>query len=280
MLFFMYKTGQLSYDMYKRYALLDERFRIQDKIDAWNAVFVEGKENFDKWEKENEVGRKVLATLRTVWLVEERSLKKKGLKRIRKRSRYRLVQLVYDGAYFTGRFVASLWRLISGGGSSQELSEFLRGIRVDISKSRLDEIGSRIGACVAALVAVNITGALFTLSPAFLGILAIGLGLMWPTWFPELLDRTKRLMQDTRARGRGEEEKTPSALPPGGRTVDKSRYSFYITREGKKRYYRVTQTPPFRQRQDEVNPGFRWPWQKPQEPQRPNFFDISTWNKF
>ena len=30
---------------------------------------------FDKWEKQNEVGRKVLAGLRTTWLVEELSLK-------------------------------------------------------------------------------------------------------------------------------------------------------------------------------------------------------------
>ena len=34
-LFFMYKTGQLSYSMWRRYADLDGRFQIQDKIDAW-----------------------------------------------------------------------------------------------------------------------------------------------------------------------------------------------------------------------------------------------------
>lgn len=232
-------------------------------------MFVEGKENFDKWEKENEVGRKVLATLRTAWLVEERSLKRK----VRKRSRYRVVQLLYDGAYFAGRLVASLWRLISGQGSTQELSEFLRGIQLDISKARLDEIGSRIGACITALIAVNITGALFTLSPTFLGIIAIFLGLVWPTWFPELLDRTRRLTEDTRAKGRGDETKERQSKK-GTRGVDKNRYSFYITRDGKKRYYRVTQTPLFRQRQNEVKQGFRWPWQKPEEPKRPSIFDF------
>ena len=75
-IFFMYKTGQLSYEYYKSYASLDDKFGIQSKIDAWNAKFMEGKVAFDSWEKENEVGRKVLATLRTVWLVEERSIKK------------------------------------------------------------------------------------------------------------------------------------------------------------------------------------------------------------
>ena len=38
--FFMYKTGQLSYEYYKSYALLDKRLSIQKKIDAWNARFV------------------------------------------------------------------------------------------------------------------------------------------------------------------------------------------------------------------------------------------------
>lgn len=76
---FLFKTGQLSYDYYQRYQSLDQRFGIQRKMDAWNARFVQGKRNFDAWERENEIGRKVLATLRTAWLVEE--------KRGRRRSR-------------------------------------------------------------------------------------------------------------------------------------------------------------------------------------------------
>eukprot|EP00977_Amphora_coffeiformis_P012006 scaffold2954_cov171-Amphora_coffeaeformis.AAC.8 len=270
-LFFMYKTGQLSYSMWRKYADLDGRYKIQDKIDAWNAVFIEGKENFDRWEKENEVGRKVLATVRTIWLVEERSLKKKGLKRVRKRSRYRVIQVIYDGAYFTGRFVASLWRLISGGGTSLELSEFLRGIRLDISKAQIDTIGRRIGAVMAALVGVNIAGALYTLSPGFLMLLAIAAGLVWPTWFPELIDRCRRLAEETRARGRGEngQEEALSA-----RGVDKSRYHYYVNRDGKKKYYRVTQTSRLRKRQKSEQKRFRWPWQKPEEPERRSFLDF------
>ena len=232
-----------------------------------NAVFVEGKENFDKWEKENEVGRKVLATLRTAWLVEERSLKKK---RRGTRSRYRVIQLIYDGAYFAGRFVSSAWRLVSGGGTSEELSEFLRGIRVDISAARLDSIGNRIGAMVAALVAVNIAGALYAISPPFLTLLAVGIGLVWPTWFPELWERCRRLSDETRARGRGEEQPEQRQA----RSVDKSKYHYYVDRNGKKKYYRVTQTPLFRQQEDAQQKGFRWPWQKPVEPKRGPFGDF------
>jgi hypothetical protein len=60
-IFFMYKTGELSYSYYKRFSVLDKRFKIQNKVDAWNARFVEGKADFEKWEQQNEVGRKALA---------------------------------------------------------------------------------------------------------------------------------------------------------------------------------------------------------------------------
>ena len=71
-IWFMYKTGQLSYDYYKQYCKLDERFGIQNKMDAWNARFIQGKKNFDEWERQNEIGRRVLAGFRTAWLVEEK----------------------------------------------------------------------------------------------------------------------------------------------------------------------------------------------------------------
>lgn len=70
-IWFMYKTGQLSYEYYKQYSKLDDRFGIGEKIDAWNARFQEGKRKFDQWEQQNEIGRRTLATLRTAWLVEE-----------------------------------------------------------------------------------------------------------------------------------------------------------------------------------------------------------------
>jgi hypothetical protein len=60
-IFFMYKTGELSYAYYKRFSVLDDKFKINSKIDAWNARFAEGKVAFDAWERENEIGRKALA---------------------------------------------------------------------------------------------------------------------------------------------------------------------------------------------------------------------------
>jgi hypothetical protein len=260
-MFFMYKTGQLSYSMWRRYAQVDERFQIQDKIDAWNAFFVKGKENFDKWEKENEVGRKVLAAMRTVWLVEERSLKKTGWRQRRRQSRYRLVQAIYDLSYLAGRSVSNLFRLVTGGGStSQELSEFLKGVRWNISAARLDSIGSRIGAISAALVAVNIIGALYTISPSFVMILGILLSIIWPTWFPELLERCQKLTEETRAKGRGAGSHEPSNVS----SVDKSGYHFYIDRAGKKRYYCVAPPNPFQWRQENQKKNrLHWPWKRP-----------------
>lgn len=37
--FFMYKTGELSYAYYKRFSVLDDKFKINAKIDAWNSRF-------------------------------------------------------------------------------------------------------------------------------------------------------------------------------------------------------------------------------------------------
>lgn len=79
-LWYMYKTGKLSYAYYKQYEVLDSRFQITDKIDAWNLRFQEGKLKFDAWEKEHEISRKLLAGLRTFWTVEEQSLKRTSKK--------------------------------------------------------------------------------------------------------------------------------------------------------------------------------------------------------
>jgi hypothetical protein len=48
------------------------RFGIQEKVDAWNARFMQGKKKFDAWEQNNEIGRLVLASFRTAWLIEEK----------------------------------------------------------------------------------------------------------------------------------------------------------------------------------------------------------------
>jgi hypothetical protein len=58
---------------------------------------------------------------------------------------------------------------------------------MDVRESGRDALGTRVGAILAALVAVNITGALFAISPTFLTIAALCVGLIWPSWVSELV---------------------------------------------------------------------------------------------
>jgi hypothetical protein len=47
------------------------RFGIQEKVEG-NAHFIQGKKKFDAWEQNNEIGRLVLASFWTAWLIEEK----------------------------------------------------------------------------------------------------------------------------------------------------------------------------------------------------------------
>jgi hypothetical protein len=259
-LWFLYKTGQLSYDYYKRYAVMDERFHIQSKVDAWNARFMEGKIKFDAWEKENEIGRTVLAGLRTVWLVEEQSKRK-----TQKKSRYRVVQVGYDIAFWFGRLFSKVGKLIGPKGGWKE---FIQGIRKDMKNSELDAMGTRVGAIVGSLFAVYMIGALFAISPPFLAVLAVLVGFVWPTWASELFERVRLLTEETRARGRGEDF-FPTTLTLNTAKIlgryDKSRYHYYKRPDGSKKYYRTGQgwfgrsiTSP--QKGSSSSDALSWPW--------------------
>lgn len=237
-IWFMYKTGQLSYDYYKQYESLDQRFAIQAKVDAWNARFVEGKIAFDRWEKENEIGRKALAALRTFWLVEESSLKK-TLRSRRRQSRYRFVQIVYDAAYWIGRSLRSILNSVTGR-DNKELHEFLEGLRMDLSESRVADYTNRVTAVFVALLGTNLIGALFIISPLLVSSGAVLVGIMWPTWTGELWNRVLRYGDQTRAKGRGDKI-GKDALQKQSRKVDQGRYHFFVDLDGKKRYYRVGQ---------------------------------------
>ena len=218
-LWFMYKTGQLSYSYYKQYSTLDQRFALTQKIDAWNARFQDGKKAFDSWEREHEIGRKLLATMRTVWLVEERSLQRgrKGL--LVGLSNYRVVQYLGMVKRRIQTFVTGVWRRIigtdanGGGGGDNDFGNLLRGIRNSILQPGSSGSSSgggggleelllpRIGAAVGAFVVLNLVGALFALWPNVLGLVAILTGLVWPTWVAELGERLSVLLTDLRDQG-------------------------------------------------------------------------------
>jgi hypothetical protein len=247
---FMYRTGQLSYEYYKTYASVDRRFGIQSKVDAWNARFIEGKENFDKWERENEVGRKVLAGLRTAWMVEETSYKNQMYKK--KKSKYRIVQV---GLEILGWY-KRLFQLLCGairGKSNSDLRELTKGAMMSFRELSLETVSQRLGASVAALVAVNLVGAMFAVAPIFLGLFAIACGIIWPTWVTGAAKIFQEVVAEARARGRGkplanrEVTKKKEKLP----FVDRNTFSYYVGRDGKKKYYRTGQS--FKERQKKVD---------------------------
>jgi hypothetical protein len=177
-------------------------------------------------------------------------------RRSKRRSKYRVVQAFYDTASYVRRLLTAFWDAATGGGGS-ELREILRGIRIDVSESRMNEIGPRIGAAGTALVTIYMVGALYSLSARLLGFLAIITGLVWPTWVIELGDRFQLLFQELRAKGRGEEPPVDySSSSSSGRSrilptslrfqrVDKKRYHYFTRPDGSKRWYR-TGRPAFR----------------------------------
>ena len=264
---FMYRTGQLSYEYYKTYAVLDKRFGVQTKMDAWNARFIEGKDNFDRWEKENEIGRKVLAGLRTAWMVEESSYNRQMYrKKGRTKSKYLIVQVGFETIDWFRRLFHACWRVLRGG-KSDELSHVVKGVKMGLQQLNLEVISQRMGATIAALVAVNFVGALFAVAPYLLGLTAVVSGIIWPNWMGNTAKLVKDVIDDTKARGRGEQVQQKNRDdPPRSKLpfVDKNTFSFYVGKDGKKQWYRTGQSYKTRTSSEVDNDGFdfsmSWPW--------------------
>jgi hypothetical protein len=255
-LWFLYKTGQLSYEYYKTYAVLDQRFAIQNKMDAWNARFQEGKIKFDAWEKENEISRTILAAARTVWLVDEQSKRRTSTSTNQEKSRYRVVQALYDVKYWMKGRIRMVVAYVRNH-PNNSWNEFLSGVGIDMKESvgGWDALGTRVGAVIASLIAIHLTGALFAISPAFLALLAVVVGIVWPTWVTELVHRIRELTHEIRARGRGEDgSSSATSLLPSTNTkssvntakllgrYDKGKYHYFKRLDGTKRYYRTGQS--------------------------------------
>jgi hypothetical protein len=184
-----------------------------------------------------------LAGLRTLWLVEEQSLKRTSLKRPQT-SKYRIVQIMYDMLYWcrtrVQRLKVGLQKFLLGDESSSEdgsvsiglaMKEFVQGVMRgdDLSFSSSSSEGrgakspeqerrkrqlARIRAIVGSIIAINLANALFAIiSPFFWTVTAVAVGVIWPTWVSELLSRVSRLTAETRALGRDEELLSTAASP-------------------------------------------------------------------
>lgn len=212
-------------------------------MDMWNARFVEGKKNFDKWEQENEIGRKVLAGLRTAWMLEENSYRNQR-NRIEGRgvSKYRIVQYARNTLAWFKKLFLALRDVITGGGRS-ELRDIIKGVKIQIAELSVPVISQRTGAALAALLAVNIVGAMFAMTPSLLGVVALISGLVWPDWVSEAYQKLKDLVDESRARGRGEQKEVAKKKKKAmGPLMDRSNFSFFVKDDGRKQWYRTGQS--------------------------------------
>ena len=185
------------------------------------------------------------------------------------KSQYRLLQLAYNGLDVAKRRLLSLWRAVTDRGG-ENIIEFLQGLKLRLTTFRQDEWTSRLGACAAALLALHMTRALFRLSPILLSVLAVLFGLVWPSWWPELVARLSGFVDETRTRGRCDVTSNVNrSVSSRTSTVNspewgKIQYGDYIMRaDGTRRYFFKW----FRPTRHDVDARRKrmehqlWPWQ-------------------
>jgi hypothetical protein len=141
------------------------------------------------------------------------------------------------------------------------LNEFVRGIYRDLvsiaSPRNASRLGRRLSAGITALAIVSLVSALLTLAPLFVGATAVGLGILYPSWWTDLYDRMGRFVDSTRSVGRDDNDlrqniSTSSFAGSVKRnqpwqlwrsdSVVNSRYHYFTTKDGRKRYYRTGQS--------------------------------------
>ena len=227
--YFTYKTGQLSYLYYKRYSALDSRFEITSKIDAWNDRFKTGKVKFDKWEGENEVGRKILAGLRTIAIVtDEANSSSKGgpLALIKKAAK--------SSASATSSLISSLK---SGELSIRTFSaDILSGLTMSISTMDYFAITRRTISSLIAYVSLTLIGLLFNRAPGLLAFAGVTAGAVWPGWIAGAWGKIRSSAERAADKGRSHRE-----APEGGvSAVDRLGYGSYVNGDGTVVKYRTT----------------------------------------
>jgi hypothetical protein len=107
----------------------------------------------------------------------------------------------------------------------------------------MQEIGPHMGAAIITLVMVSVVDSMYMYAIAlrFLGFLVIAMGIIWPTWIPELGDRLQLLAAEFAATGHMEAVDSydstshsgiPTLLSQQFGLYDKKRYYFYQCQDG------------------------------------------------
>ena len=142
----------------------------------------------------------------------------------------RIVRIANEVSSFVTRFFLALWKLVTGGGST-ELDEVLKGIQKSFTELNFETVGQQIGSGLSALVAVNVVGTLFLISPGLVGAFCFICGVVWPTWIGGAYRRILERFSDIAAKGRRE-----MALQS---FASEGRYHYFLQEDGTKRWYRT-----------------------------------------
>ncbi len=122
------------------------------------------------------------------------------------------------------------------------MQDVISGLREDLRSE--GSVGARIGVAVAA---VNIGGALFSISPVFSNLLAVLMAIIRPSWVSDIFPRVRERGAGTYGKGRivssisspmSPAFNTPNFL----RRYDRRRYHYFMRLDGTKRYYRTGQS--------------------------------------
>jgi hypothetical protein len=107
----------------------------------------------------------------------------------------------------------------------------------------MQEIGPHMGDVIMTLVMVSVVDSMYMYAIAlqFLGFLVIPMGIIWPTWMPELRDQLQLLAAEFAAMGHMEAVDSyhstshsgiPTLLSQQFGLYDKKRYYFYQCQDG------------------------------------------------
>lgn len=162
-----------------------------------------------------------------------------------KLSRYAVVAYVQNFFAWLRRLGLATWNIVFGN-RQVEMREFFKGIQVQISELSTRVVIQRAGSAAALLVLVTAIGALFASAPGVLSVIAIVSGVLWPDWLGAAWLRMLNIVDETRARGRGEAadgsvstfQVTPTSSPRNASTKA-PRFHYFERKDGSKRYYRA-----------------------------------------
>lgn len=154
-------------------------------------------------------------------------------------SQYVVVVYIQNFFAWLRRLGLATWNVVFGN-RQFEMGEFFKGIQVQISELSTRIVIQRAGSAAALLVLVTTIGALFASAPGMLSLIAIVSGVLWPDWLGAAWLRMLNIVDETRARGRGQgTDGSASTSSVANPATKPPRFHYFERKDGSKRYYRT-----------------------------------------